>query len=354
MIQARVAKQFAAGDESAGFALNVAFEAAGGVTVLFGASGAGKSLTLDCIAGFTRPDTGRVLINDRILFDADARVDLPPRLRRCGYVLQQQALFPHMTLRENLVFAAQSTPRLERHREVSDMLDRFGLMTLAGRYPHELSGGQKQRGSIARALIAEPEVLLLDEPARGLDAQLRDDLHDALQTLRKDLAIPVLLVTHDIGEAFALADMLLLYEHGEIIQRGRPQDLLERPASLQAAMLLGLTNTFEGEVRALDPGRNTSRLRALGQEFSGTYYPGRFLGDRVQVCIAPSAIHVHGLPGDNRVAAELQHCSTLAGFVRLQFSSGIVAQIPAREYARAKDNEKWYLELPPSDLKLIG
>ncbi len=354
MIHARIAKHFAAGAESAGFTLDVAFEARQGVTVLFGASGAGKSLTLDAIAGFSKPDAGRVLLNDRILFDADARVDLPPRLRRCGYVLQQQALFPHMTLRENLVFAAQSLPRLARHRAVSDTLDRFELLSLAGRYPHELSGGQKQRGSIARSLIADPEVLLLDEPARGLDAQLRDDLHDALLSLRASLEIPLLLVTHDLSEAFALGDQLLLYDQGEIVQRGKPQDLLARPASPQAATLLGLTNQFDGEIRALDPGRNTGKLRAFGVDFASTYLPGRFIGDRLQICISPAAIRPHAEPGDNRISAELQRCSALAGFVRLEFSNGLVAHISSREYESAKHNEKWYLELPAGELKQIG
>ena len=354
MIEARLTKRFLPGDESAAFALDVSFTAEGGITVLFGASGAGKSLTLDSIAGFTKPDAGRVLLNDRILFDADAHVDLPPRLRRCGYVLQQQALFPHMTLRENLVFAAQPLARLERHRGVSDMLDKFGLMTLAGRYPHELSGGQKQRGSIARALIAAPEVLLLDEPARGLDAQLRDDLQAALATLRADLAIPVLLVTHDLQEAFALGDSLLIYDVGHIVQRGKPQDLLEHPVSREAAALLGLTNIIEAEVRALDPGRNTSKLRALGTDLNGRYYPGHFIGDRVNVCISPASISLQSLPGDNRVAAELQRTSRLAGFVRVEFSNGMIAQIRAQDYVPAKDNEKCYLELPAGELKLIG
>src|SRR5713101_623430 len=133
MIDARIAKRFPAGADSAGFSLDIAFEARAGVTALFGPSGAGKTLTLDSIAGFSRPDAGRILLDDQILFDAAAHVNLLPRERHCGYVFQNYALFPHMTLRQNLMFAAERQPRLERHRSVNEMLDRFHLADVSGR-----------------------------------------------------------------------------------------------------------------------------------------------------------------------------------------------------------------------------
>src|ERR1700720_2966728 len=170
MIRGNLVKRFAPGPESAGFHLDVDFEAPSGVTVLYGPSGSGKTLTLDCIAGFIAPDSGRIMLDNRILFDGESGVNLPPRQRSCGYVFQNYALFPNMTLRENLAFAAHALPRLERHRRIAEQLERFKLTGMAGRFPHELSGGQKQRGSIARALIASPRVVLLDEPGRGLDA----------------------------------------------------------------------------------------------------------------------------------------------------------------------------------------
>ena len=127
MIEARIAKRFAAGVESAEFSLNLELRAAAGVTVLFGASGSGKTLTLDCIAGFVAPDSGRILLDDQILFDAAAKVNLRPQDRNCGYVFQNYALFPHMTVRENLAFAAERRPRLERHRRVNEMIEKFQL-----------------------------------------------------------------------------------------------------------------------------------------------------------------------------------------------------------------------------------
>src|SRR6202161_1971673 len=160
MIQTKIRKQYASGPDSAGFSLDLEFKSAVGVTVLFGSSGAGKTLTLDCIAGFVRPDEGRILLDDQILFDAAAGVHLQPRARHCGYVFQNYALFPHMTLRQNLEFAVERTPRLGRHRKVSEMLDKFHLTEVAGRRTYRLSGGQKQRCSIARALIGAPRLLL--------------------------------------------------------------------------------------------------------------------------------------------------------------------------------------------------
>src|SRR5215471_4785123 len=194
MIQARIRKAYAPREDSSGFMLDLEFQASAAVTVLFGPSGSGKTLTLDSVAGLVRPDEGRILLDDAILFDAASGVHLPPQSRQCGYVFQNYALFPHMTLRQNLTFAAERRPRLERHRQVNEMLERFRLTEAAGRRPHEVSGGQRQRCSIARALIAEPKLLLLDEPANGLDAPLRAELYEALRHAKEDFGTPMLLV----------------------------------------------------------------------------------------------------------------------------------------------------------------
>src|SRR4051812_24612604 len=200
MLQARLRKTFPPKPDSAGFSLDLEFSASAGVTILFGPSGAGKTLVLDSIAGFVEPDEGRILLDDEILFDGAAGVNLRPQKRQCGYVFQNYALFPNMTVRENLAFAAERRPRLERHRRVTEMLEKFRLSEAAGRRPHEVSGGQRQRCSIARALIGAPKLLLLDEPATGLDAPLRAEFYGVLRQVQHEFKTPMLLVTHNLEE----------------------------------------------------------------------------------------------------------------------------------------------------------
>lgn len=357
MIQVRVARRFPAGPESAGFALEVEFQAAEGVTVLFGASGAGKTLILDSIAGFVRPDSGRILLDDEILFDAAARVNLPPQRRHCGYVFQNYALFPHMTLRKNLQFAAERSPRLERHRRVNEMIEKFRLGGVAGRRPHEVSGGEKQRCSIARALIGSPKLLLLDEPARGLDAPLRTELYAVLRQVRSEFRVPALLVTHDLDECFEMADTMLVLDQGRIVQTGTPAAVLARPAGVDVARLLGAANLFSAEIAALDPGRNTSRLKLEQFELHGMYLPGKLLGDRVWLCVPADALRVLGGNGgrtaSNQVPAQLVRVSERPQAVRLEFSGGITAELPRAEYAKQKDNKEWLVEFPPEAIRVL-
>src|SRR5579884_770650 len=251
MLELRIRKQFPPGPESAGFALELDLKTGPGITVLFGPSGAGKTLTLDCIAGFVIPDSGRILLEDDILFDGERRISVPPQNRHCGYVFQNYALFPHMTLRRNLEFALQGTARRDRSRRVDEMLEHFSLSEVSGRRPHEVSGGQQQRCSIARAIIRPRRILLLDEPARGLDAPLRDDLYATIRRVNEELGVPVLLVSHDLDECFALADEMVVLAAGRIVQSGSPKEVVNRPASLDVARLLGIYNLLEVEVRAL-------------------------------------------------------------------------------------------------------
>jgi molybdate transport system ATP-binding protein len=357
MIEARVTKRFPPGPDSAGFSLDIEFQAQAGITALFGPSGAGKTLVLDSIAGFMRPDAGRIFLDDQILFDAESGVNLRPQDRNCGYVFQNYALFPHMTLRQNLVFAAERQPRLERHRRVTEMLARFHLADVSGRRPHEVSGGQKQRCSIARALIGSPKLLLLDEPARGLDAPLRAELYSLLREIRKDFSTPVLLVTHDLDECFELAEEMLIISSGRIVQSGPPKAILEQPANVDVARLLGNSNLFEVEITALDPGRNTSRLRFGNHELMGTYFPGRLLGDRVWLSVRPEELRISARNGSkpepNHVPVKLLRISEKPQSVRLEFADDISVEISRQEYERQKDNKEWLIEFPAHTLRVL-
>ncbi len=357
MIAARILKLFAPGPESAGFHLEIEFEAAAGVTALYGPSGSGKTLTLECIACFTTPDAGRILLDDRILFDGEARVNLTPQQRSCGYVFQNHALFPHMTLRENLAFAAYALPRLERHRRIAEQLDTFKLTTMAGRYPHELSSGQKQRGSIARALMAEPRIVLLDEPGRGLDAALRTDLHSLIRELKDSLKVPVLLVTHDPEECLALADRVLIYDAGKIVHSGSPGELLKNPGTSEAARLLGGFIVYDAEVVSLDPSRQTSTLRLLGEEVQGPYLRGCFKGDRVTVCTRPEELILHTQPGDNHIPGQLRHIVNRPQAIRAYFGNDLLVDVPRELWQSLEETGRrtgWWIEIPPRSLRQLS
>ena len=356
MIEARIRKQFAAGAESAEFSLDVEFQAVKGITVLFGPSGAGKTLTLDCIAGFERPDEGRILLDDEILFDGTSGVHLPPRARRCGYVFQNYALFPHMSLRKNLEFGAERIPRLERHRKVNEMLEKFHLAEVAGRRPHELSGGQRQRGSIARALIGSPRLLLLDEPARGLDAPLRSELYNLLRQVRHEFGTPVLVVTHDLDECIELGDEMIVLRDGRIVQSGPPRKVFEQPANVDVARLMGLYNLLRVEILGLDPGRNSSRLRFQEFELAGPYFPGRLIGDRVWLCIRPDLLGVaprDGKRGMNQMPATLLRTVERPERVRMEFSGDIAVEVPRREFDKFQSVREWLIEFPQNGLRIL-
>ncbi|HVW85109.1 MAG TPA: ABC transporter ATP-binding protein, partial [Bryobacteraceae bacterium] len=262
------------------------------------------------------------------------------------------ALFPHMTLRQNLEFAAHQLPRLERRRRVSELLDRFKLSELAGRYPRELSGGQKQRGSIARALIAQPKILLLDEPGRGLDTLLRADLYAVIAEMRKSLAIPMLLVTHDLEECFALADRVLIYDAGRIAHRGSPRELLDNPGTASVARLLGDFNLFEAEVISLDPGRKTSRIRMLGAEWNGPHLRGCFKGDRVTLCARPEELRIAANPGDNRMRVLAANVTERPQSIRADFGDGLVVDVPREVWAEKPDT--LWVEIPPESLRQLS
>ena len=201
-----------------GFTLDVAWTAGDGVVVLFGPSGSGKSLTLRCLAGLERADGGRIAINGRTFFDAAAGVDLRPQERRLGYVFQGYALFPHLTVGQNIAFGLRGRPRGEQRRRAAEVIERLGLGGLEHRAPRELSGGQQQRVALGRALAVDPELLLLDEPLSALDAPLRRQLRDDLERTLRDWRIPTVLVTHDLSEAYQLADRVIVYDHGRVIQ----------------------------------------------------------------------------------------------------------------------------------------
>jgi molybdate transport system ATP-binding protein len=217
--QVAIRKSLASGGHR--FELDFAFTSDAERLVLFGPSGVGKSLTLKAIAGLMTPDSGRIDFEGRPLFDAASGLDLPARERRLGYLFQEYALFPHLTVRQNVAFGLTHGLFNPRRREVSAAVDRWletlEIRSLAGRYPDQLSGGQRQRTALARALAAEPRALLLDEPFAALDASLRVRLRDELRELQSRLGLPILLITHDEADVAAFADDVVRIADGRAV-----------------------------------------------------------------------------------------------------------------------------------------
>jgi ABC-type sulfate/molybdate transport systems ATPase subunit len=355
MIQARIRKAW---PSARGFSLDVELRASEGVTVLFGPRGAGKTTALEVIAGLVRPDEGRILIDDQILFDGGTRVNLPPRARPCGYVLRDYALFPHMTLRQNLVFAAtcRRLPRLERHRRVNETLERFGLTEVAASQPREVSAAVRARCAVAQALVSRPKALLLDEPSHGLDAASRAEFHGLLRQARSDFGFALLAATPDLDECLELGDEMQVLAAGRVVQAGKPCQVVEQPATAGVAAMLGNFNLLPVEITALDPVRKTSRFR-LGQlELTGPYFPGRFRGDRVTLCVRRDellALPASGKPGANQVPLELLHATEKPQGASLQFTGGIVADLPRGDWEQRKHNREWVVEFPAQSLRVL-
>ncbi len=238
------------------FALEARFAAADETVVLFGHSGSGKSLTLAALAGLRRPDSGRIEVAGRTLFDAARHIDVPPQHRGVGYVPQQLALFPHLTVAQNIAYGLGALDRSARVARVRTLVDLFSLGGLEQRLPGQVSGGQQQRVALARALARPTSVLLLDEPFSALDEVLRRDLRVELARIRAEHGIPLVFVTHDLREAYLLGDRIAVLDQGTVLQTAPRAQVFERPASRRVAELTGVTNILRG-VAAPDGSRVT-------------------------------------------------------------------------------------------------
>jgi len=217
------------------FNLSVQVEVSAEILVLFGPSGAGKTQTLNAIAGLMTPDAGEITLDSTVFFRSSATpgkmptINLPARKRRVGYVFQQYALFPHLTALENVSYALWRQPHARQRAEA--LLERMRLVELANRFPHELSGGQQQRVAIARALATDPRVLLMDEPFSALDSEIRKQLHQDLVQLQAEAELIVIYVTHNLEDAFTLGHRLAVVRNGRIERIGEPREIYPQPPS---------------------------------------------------------------------------------------------------------------------------
>lgn len=208
------------------FVLDVGFDAPDGITALFGPSGAGKTLTLRCIAGLVRPAAGQILLGGRALYDRASRIDLPARERRVGYMFQQYALFPHLDVASNVAFGLNGATAADRTDRVRELLELVSLAGYERRQPRELSGGEQQRVALARALAPSPDLLLLDEPFAALDAAVRRRLRAELRRIHERTRVPMVLVTHDVADVRDLAGRVVSYAAGRVVRAGPTGEVL--------------------------------------------------------------------------------------------------------------------------------
>ena len=271
---------------SAPFILDVSVEVPSGITILFGPSGAGKSTLLDCVAGLVRPEEGRIALGEKILFDAETRVDLPPQRRKMGYLFQSPALFPHMSVEENVAYGLDQLPANVRQGHVTEILEAFRVEGFRTRKPGEISGGEAQRVALARALVTEPRLLLLDEPLTGLDAELKSSIVDDLRAWNAAKRIPILYVTHSREEVDALGERVIALENGNVVSSGAPMDVLDAPRRKRLAQAAGFENLLAGTVLDLREADGVMRVR-LGETLCEIEVPLGYAaaGARVRVAI---------------------------------------------------------------------
>ena len=265
--------------------------AAGEMLALVGPSGSGKTTILRAIAGVYRPRAGDIRCNGEVWLDRAAGIDLPPQARHAGLVFQNYALFPHLDAVRNIEAALGHLAPGARRARALELLDRVHLMGLEHRLPRELSGGQQQRVALARALARDPKVLLLDEPFSAVDQVTRRRLQRELAQLRRQLAIPIVLVTHDLEEAGFLADRMVVLQRGETLQSGPPFDVMARPRTLQVARLVDFRNLFHGEIVAHEA--DHTRLAWRGYTLEAPLSPQYAIGSRVCWGILPAHCIVH-------------------------------------------------------------
>jgi molybdate transport system ATP-binding protein len=307
--------------------------AAGELLALVGPSGSGKTTVLRCIAGLHRARNGHIRCGDTTWFDSENGADLAPQERSVGFVFQNYALFPHLTAIENIATALGHLPRGARASRASALLERVHLAGLESRRPAELSGGQQQRVAVARALAREPKVLLLDEPFSAVDQVTRRKLQRELAELRRGLAIPMILVTHDLEEAAMLADSLALLHHGRTLQTGTPEEVLTKPKDAVIAALVAARNIFHAHVLGHDAERNVTLIDWNGRKLETAPAPHFAAGAPIAWTIPPADVILHRRVQPSRGIVENPVTGVIIDQIRLGSLTSVSIRVPGEEQA---------------------
>lgn len=328
MLTARIRKQQRSAPTST-FLLDVSLEVPPGVTILFGPSGAGKSTLLDCLAGLSYPDEGRIAVGDDLLFDSSRAINLPPQKRRIAYVFQTLALFPHLTAEENVAYGLKALHEEERRNRVQEILRVFRVEKLSKQKPGEISGGERQRIALARSLVTDPRLLLLDEPLTGLDAELKSSIVDDLRAWNVAKSIPILYVTHSREEVDALGDRVIALDNGHVVTAGSPMEVLNAPRRKRLAQAAGFENLLSATVLDLRETDGVMRVR-LGDSPCEIEVPLGYAlpGSRIQLAVRAGDILLanerpHGLSARNVIEGRILSLEQRGTMVMARVDCGV-------------------------------
>jgi len=297
------------------------------ITAIFGPSGCGKTTVLRCLAGLERPQQGMIAFGDDIWLDRKLGIHRSPMERNIGFLFQEYALFPHLTVVQNIGYGLRQQPSTERQRMVHELHDRFGLSGLGDRYPHQISGGQQQRVALARTLARRPSLLLLDEPLSALDSAMREQMRHDLRALLTDFDIPMILVTHDKQEAIALADGLIVMDQGKILQSGTVDEVFNHPVNEVVARMVGIETIVPGIVVNQNNGTvilqiNDTRLIARASDNITTDVYVCISADTVQIADAGSDELASGEDFTNHLTAKICNLFADGRMLRLELDCG--------------------------------
>jgi molybdate transport system ATP-binding protein len=315
------------------FILEVAASFAPGFTVLFGPSGAGKSALLDCIAGLQRPDSGNIRLGEKLFFDATENLSLPPQRRELAYAFQSLALFPHLSVEQNIRYGLAKLRFSDQVEGTRSIATAFRIQNLLSRRPAELSGGEKQRVALARALVTCPRVLLLDEPLTGLDAALRRSILEDLRAWNEVNRIPILYVTHNREEVDAIGERVVTLVNGRVQGTGAPRAVLDAPRSVELAHAAGFENVLPATVVEHRPADGVMRV-SLDHAACEIEIPlgEASLGSEVRVAIRAGDILVateppHFLSARNVLPGTIETLETRGTMVSLRAKAGVIFQV---------------------------
>jgi len=315
------------------FRLDVALDVAAGVTIVFGESGSGKTTLLRCVAGLTLPDGGRISMDGRVLFDARAGVSIEPSRRQVGFVFQQLALFPHLTAADNIMYGLAGMSPRDRHERMATIAEAFRITHLLGRRPGEISGGERQRVGLARSLVMDPKLLLLDEPLSALDHTTQSRIIGDLHRWNSAHQIPILYVTHSQREVFALGERVLVVQEGTIVADGTPQDVMESPSHARLAQLAGFENVLAATVvnRRPEAGVMSCRLAGTNVDLE-TPLADVETGGSVRVAVRAGDILIateppRGLSARNVLPATIKSLTRQGAVLRAEVNIGVPIEV---------------------------